>query len=192
MVLYRILGIKYNSPTVNSLISRKDFFVFCNNLKEYFSYELEEYKDHQFNYPAGILKSISNLPDVCVYFSHENSFKEAKEKWDRRKTKVNYDNIFVMYDTHMYCEEMDCYEFENFKYKNKVIFIYDKYKKLVKNNFLFNFYNKEKYNPNIFFNQSHNFLFNFFNIEEFDYITWLNTGKIKKNPLFKYKDNTNQ
>lgn len=45
-LIYRTLGIKYNSPTVNSWISRKDFFVFCNNLKEYFSYELEEYKDN--------------------------------------------------------------------------------------------------------------------------------------------------
>jgi len=34
--------------------------------------------------------------DVTINFLHYGDFKEAYEKWEQRKTRVNYNNIFVV------------------------------------------------------------------------------------------------
>ena len=39
------------------------------------------------------------LDDIEIHFNHYISFEEAKNKWDERKRRINYDNIYiVMYD----------------------------------------------------------------------------------------------
>lgn len=189
-LIYRLLDLEFTTPTTDLWISKNDFSNFCNNLKTYCDVELEEAKKEElsveFKYPVGVLRS-DNLPDVYLYFSHMKTFEEAKKKWDRRKKRINYDNIFVIYDTHMYCQDIDLKNFQNIKYDNKVIFVNKELSNKVDKHFVFSFYN-EKYNGNTFFKQSLNFPFIFFNIEEFDYINWLNSGKIMKNKHFKYKE----
>lgn len=71
---------------------QRDFLRMAANLRDYLSYELE-FIDSEYDYP------VARLKDVTIYFNHSNSAEEAANDWNRRKTRINYDNLFLlMYD----------------------------------------------------------------------------------------------
>ena len=79
-VIYHNLGLRFNSPTINTLIKGEDYLNFCIYLKEYLSGQLNEYYDAQCNYPIGILSSEKNeIPPIRIDFVHYKTFNEAKE-----------------------------------------------------------------------------------------------------------------
>lgn len=90
-VLYHDLGLKFLSPTINLYMNCEDFIKFCEDPKKYFSYEIEQYTgDIKRDYPIGV------LGDITLFFVHYKSLDEAIEKWNERKQRVNWDNIFVI------------------------------------------------------------------------------------------------
>ena len=94
-ILYHQLGLRFLSPTINLFLTPLDFNYLCLNLKDYMESELIEYKDESIPYPLGII-SPKNLKPIRIDFMHYDSFKEAKEKWDTRKSRINYNNLFVV------------------------------------------------------------------------------------------------
>ena len=84
------LGQRFNSPTVNLFLYPKDFIKLVKNLKYYMSLKLEFIKEEGIEYPIGL------LDDIKIYFMHYNSNEEAENKWEERKARINYDNIFIM------------------------------------------------------------------------------------------------
>jgi uncharacterized protein (DUF1919 family) len=85
------LGLRFNSPTVNLYISTKDFVKFISNIKEYLDNELVfDDSNHSNPYPIGI------LIDIKIHFVHYKSFLDAKNKWDERKKRINYSNLFII------------------------------------------------------------------------------------------------
>ena len=83
------MGLQFLSPTVNLYIRPEDFVKFMENLEHYLSVELTEI-EHPARYPVG------KLDDLILYLKHYSSFEEAKTKWDERKKRINYDNLYVM------------------------------------------------------------------------------------------------
>ncbi|MDE6655553.1 MAG: DUF1919 domain-containing protein, partial [Anaeroplasmataceae bacterium] len=71
-------------------------------------------------YPIGQLK------DIKIHFLHYKTFSEAKEKWDIRKLRINWNNIFVIMSDrdNFYPELVD--EFLKLPYK-KVLFSHKDY-----------------------------------------------------------------
>lgn len=113
-IIYNRLGKQFLSPTINLHFESKDFLKFIFNLEYYLSQELifEETKN---KYPIGI------LGDIEIKFNHYNSNQEAKEAWDRRKKRINYDNLFlIMYDRGGITKE-DILKLETIKCKNKIV-----------------------------------------------------------------------
>ena len=88
-VIYSEIGTRFLSPTINLYIMPSDFVKFVSNLKLYLESELE-FIDENSNFP------IAKLIDIKIYFMHYNSEEEAREKWNERKKRVNYDNIFII------------------------------------------------------------------------------------------------
>ncbi|MDE6240894.1 MAG: DUF1919 domain-containing protein [Anaeroplasmataceae bacterium] len=88
-LIYHDYHQQFLSPTINLFIESPDFIKLCKNLHEYMNYELNEYESKT-NYPIGILK------DIKIHFLHYKTFDEAKEKWNIRKTRINWDNIFII------------------------------------------------------------------------------------------------
>lgn len=116
-LLYHDYGLEFLSPTINLYIESPDFVKFVNNLREYLSYNLIEIPNAK--YPIGLLH------DIKVHFLHYTSFEEAKTKWDIRKKRINYDNIFViMSDRDKYTDSL-LDEFNKIPYK-KVLFTHKK------------------------------------------------------------------
>lgn len=94
------------SPTVALQILPEEFPKFCANLKHYMDAELVEYTElsdehkkyceNMFDYvpteyPLGL------IDDVMVVFQHSNDFQTAKEEWDRRKARVDYNHVYYLF-----------------------------------------------------------------------------------------------
>lgn len=92
-VLYNRMGQVFTSPTINLYMNNEDFIAFCLNLKDYLNNELKEcFTD--LNYPVGKIQTKTGSIHIC--FMHYQSFEEAKASWDRRKARIDYDNIRVI------------------------------------------------------------------------------------------------
>lgn len=109
------LGIQFNSPTVNLKILPGDFIKFAENLEEYIGKDIVEVEDKSVSYPVGM------LGDVKLWFVHYETFEQAVSAWNRRKKRINWDNIRVMLTVREECSEDILSRFEKLPYK-KVAF----------------------------------------------------------------------
>lgn len=91
-VISHRLGKAFRSPTVNLWMRQRDFLKLAADLRTYMSCELE-FVDSEYDYP------VARLKDVLIYFNHSQSNAEAAADWNRRKARINYENLFLlMYD----------------------------------------------------------------------------------------------
>lgn len=93
-VVYHNLRQRFNSPTINLFFSKDDFYQFVLHLKEYLTLELVELEDQNVPYPVGSLTY--NDQTIRIDFMHYKSFEEAKNKWDERKLRVDFSNIYII------------------------------------------------------------------------------------------------
>lgn len=128
--VYRRYGLPYKSPTVGLYFYSDDYIKFLQNLDYYLrsdieiisaknsrhSLELERKK--QLNVPVGVLGG-----DVEVIFLHYHSKQEAKEKWCRRTSRVNMDNLIVKFSAMNGCTEEHIKKFHDLKYNKKILFL---------------------------------------------------------------------
>lgn len=88
-VIYHELGLPFASPTINLWMHDKDFYKFVNNLKTYLAHDLV--------FVQGIDDTpTAYLDDILIHFNHYHSDEEAREKWNARKARMNYDNLFII------------------------------------------------------------------------------------------------
>lgn len=92
-VFYHDMGKMFATPTINLFFKSEDFVRFVLNLKYYLSLELKIAWNEE--YPIGV------LDDVTIYFMHYQTCTDAKEMWDKRKARMNYDKIVV------FCTDME-------------------------------------------------------------------------------------
>lgn len=87
-MFYHDMGMQFLSPTIDLFFKEPDFVKFAMNLEHYLSCELQMRWEE--TYPVG------TLDDITVYFMHYDTCQEAKESWDRRKQRVNFEKIIVV------------------------------------------------------------------------------------------------
>lgn len=106
------LGLRFNSPTVNLWFYPEDFVKYVKNIRYYSEQELEFISEDGCEYP------VAKLGDIKVYFTHYETEEYARAKWEERKQRLNYDNLFViMTDAHNCTENVELIEeFENLPY----------------------------------------------------------------------------
>lgn len=119
-VILSDLDIKFNTPTINLFFYPEDFLEFISSIKENLEYELIE-EESNYNYPVGSLNNIK------IHFMHYKTFKEAKEKWDSRKNRINYNNLFIMCTDRDGCTYEQIKRFDQLPYKNKIMFTHKQY-----------------------------------------------------------------
>ena len=118
-LIYHDLDHPFLSPTINLYIGEEDFLSFLENIHHYLSCELH-FIDSEYNYPVG------KLDDITIRFVHYKTELEAFNKWEARKQRIQWDNIYVMMnDRHDYSETI-LKRFDNLQYANKVIFTHTK------------------------------------------------------------------
>ena len=89
-VIYHDLGLPFLSPTVNLFMTQNDLIKFALRLKYYCSLKLNFIQSDK-PYPVAM------LDDIRLDFNHYHTDKEAEEAWERRKARINYDNIYVIF-----------------------------------------------------------------------------------------------
>lgn len=112
---------RFNTPTINLWIYPSDFIKFCNNLEEYLNCEIVEVKDSGKDYPVGRIK------DINVHFLHYSNIKEAIKAWEKRKKRVDLNNIYIVMTERDGCTFEDLKKFDKLPYEKKVVFTAKKY-----------------------------------------------------------------
>lgn len=112
---------QFRTPTINLFMSPADYLKFAVNLEYYLSLDVVEKTNSFKSFPVG------TIGDVTLNFMHYHSFDEARKKWNERKKRVNFDDLFFMMAEKDGCTPEMVREFDSLPYKNKVIFTANEY-----------------------------------------------------------------
>lgn len=123
-ILYHELNQQFLSPTINLWMSSSDFIKFCQDLKKNLEADLVEVKDSYKNYPVG------RIDDIIINFTHYDSFEETKKKWNERRDRINYKNLFFIMVEKDGCTEKEIEDFSNLPYRHKLVLTCNKYKNI--------------------------------------------------------------
>lgn len=143
--IYKKYGCKFLSPTINLQMSPNDFVKFCQNLDLYLNEDITEEQncDPAFFQALGgdcIDFPVGKLKDITIFFQHYKTFEESRKKWNERKTRLNFSNMyFILCDTYCsgktICDEKTINSFFSIPYENKLFVTDNKAYKNAKNCF---------------------------------------------------------
>lgn len=133
--IYQYFGLEYSTPTIGLFIYEKDYIKFCKELKHYLSLDLEFIDVTQSKYYDKVTQNqtkeitypIAKLGDIEVFFMHYHSIDEAIEKWERRKSRINYDRLLFKMSERNDCDMDTIRSFCELQYNNKICFTHNKY-----------------------------------------------------------------
>lgn len=116
---YHYLDLEFESPTINMFFEGSQFIKFVSNLDYYLSVPLEfiemRYeKNLNRNYP------IAKIDDIRLHFNHYISFEEAQKCWERRKQRINKNNILIVFNS---TSKEALVEFQKLKFEHKLVFV---------------------------------------------------------------------
>lgn len=118
-VTYNKLCLRFDSPFINMFVRPDDYIKFLANPKHYLGCELQ-FREMQWE---NILKRdfpVAECDDILLNFNHYVSFDDANDAWKRRKERINWNNLFVMF----YDEDMErVMRFCEMPYEKKVCFV---------------------------------------------------------------------
>lgn len=124
-IIYHRLGLEYTSPTINLLFPvKKQYLRFVSNLEYYLEKDLVFINDPMYLCPVAILE------DVKIIFNHYDSIEQAEDAWNRRKKRVNYSNIFIIFDDIADAEYQDLLDFNSIQCAGKIILTAKKYENI--------------------------------------------------------------
>lgn len=142
-MIYESYDLPKNTPTVGLFFVAKDYIEFLTDLKGYINCNLtfikpensrwknmsEISEDKRFgSYPIGILSNKKNT--IEIFFLHYKSELEAKEKWERRIQRINWDKLLVKFNDQNGCTEIEVDKFIKLPYKNKLFFTCKQWKNI--------------------------------------------------------------
>lgn len=89
--LYHQLGLAFTSPTINMMIQNQDFKKLILNLNHYINLVPIPCSDPRYpDVPSAL------LGDIILHFTHYKSSTEGIEAWEKRKHRIDLDNIYVI------------------------------------------------------------------------------------------------
>lgn len=116
---YHYFGLPFLSPTINMFFDSAEYNRFLARLDYYLSLPVQfvetRYESNlKRDYPVGL------LGDIRLYFNHYVDFESARQSWEKRKTRINRENLLCVSYTE---SEEVALEFDKLPYTNKLIFI---------------------------------------------------------------------
>lgn len=119
--MYYDMKLRFNSPTINLSFDMNDFVRFLENLSWYLEQPVVPCEDDRFDYPCGM------VGDVEIRFNHYKTFEEAAAKWNERKQRIDWDNLFIIGIDGDNCSYESMRRFDALPYNNKVLFTHRPY-----------------------------------------------------------------
>ncbi|MGN0550972.1 MAG: DUF1919 domain-containing protein [Acutalibacteraceae bacterium] len=114
-LIYNSLGLRFNSPTINTSISSKAFVKFILDIDNYLNLDLT-FIDTDKNFPVGM------LGDIKINFVHYKTEKECAEKWETRKKRMDFSNAYYFLNDRDGINEDDLKKLDDCGKKNIVVF----------------------------------------------------------------------
>lgn len=170
--IYEELGLPYTTPTVGLFFYGPCYVDFLKNLKYNLSLEINFVEKSKYDianqnrvqsnlgYPIGIINGCE------IHFLHYHSREEAIEKWNRRKERVNFSNLYIAMSKNELVDVELMNQFNNLPFQNKVIFSPERYNNL--KNMIYLPLTAKLENGGDLYNNPHLWR------KEFDVIKWLN------------------
>lgn len=120
-IIYNSLNHPFCSPTINLYFFYPDYIYFLENFWSIIKLDLVELKKSKYegevSYPIGSLGK-----GIEIHFLHYETFELANSSWEKRKMRINENNVFVIGSDLDGCKPNHIEEFENLHFKNKVFF----------------------------------------------------------------------
>lgn len=163
------LGLRFNSPFVNLRLNAANFMLLLKNFDYYMNCDLKQFDSPSNSYPVGL------LGDLIIHFVHYKTWDEVLEKWNRRKERINVDNLFILFADRYGCTKEIMEEFDNLPYANKVLFTNKRHLPFKSCFYISGFDDLDsvdvcsKFMPN---KPWYRYL------DQFDFVEWFNTGKV--------------
>ena len=166
--IYYDMKLPFLSPTINLSFDMNDYVKMLENLRWYMEQPIHPCEDKRFDFPPGM------LGDIEIRFNHYETFEQAVEKWEKRKKRINWDNLFVLGIDGDNCSEETIHKFDALPYKNKVIFTHIPYPDIQSSYYIPGF--EEEAGIGVLLNFKKQFLVRRY-LDDFDYVSFLN-GKL--------------
>ncbi|WP_351089092.1 DUF1919 domain-containing protein [Shewanella sp. S1-49-MNA-CIBAN-0167] len=127
--VYKYFDMTYNSPFVGLFIFSPDYIHMLQNLNFYLDSKLcfidpseSKYKQELINNGTFNSYPIALLGDgVEIHFLHYKNNKEALDKWSRRLSRLNRDNLVIKFCDRDLCTEMLINDFDSLSFKRKIV-----------------------------------------------------------------------
>lgn len=132
-ICYEYYGLQKLSPTVGMYFYADDYVKFISNLPYYMSIEMKmitpDKSKHrkslegkgEINVPVGV------LDDVEIVFLHYRNPSIAKEKWDKRVKRINWNNIIYKFSYMNECTDQNIEDFLQItEGKKRICFVSEK------------------------------------------------------------------
>ncbi len=163
--IYYDMKLQFRSPTINLSFDMNDYVRFLENLKWYLEQPVMPCEDPRFDYPCGM------VGDVEIRFNHYATIEDAIEKWEKRKKRIDWNNLFIIGIDGDECTYESMRRFDALPFKNKVLFTHKPYPEFKSAYYLPGFEEKgQVYQLTDFKNQ---FWVRRY-MDQFDYISFLN------------------
>ena len=162
---YYDMKLKFLSPTINLSFDMNDYVKMLENLHWYMEQPILPYEDNRFEFPTGM------LGDIEIRFNHYKTFDEAVAKWEERKQRINWDNLFVLGIDGDNCSYETMRRFDMLPYENKVIFTHIPYPEIKSSYYIPGFEKDEGVGVLLYFKKQ--FLVRRY-LDDFDYVSFLN------------------
>lgn len=119
--IYYDMKLRYLSPTINLSFDMNDYVRFLEDLRWYLEQPVVPFADDRFDFPCGM------IGDVEIRFNHYKTFEEAVSKWEERKKRIDWDNLFIIGIDGDNCTYDSLRRFNALPYENKVILTHKAY-----------------------------------------------------------------
>jgi uncharacterized protein (DUF1919 family) len=134
--IYLDLRLPYRTPFVGLFLNAPCYLRLIQNLVDFLEAELEftnisryphlnDYRAEKGLYPLGVLHK-----EVEIHFLHYKTEAEAYEKWNIRKQRVNFNNLFYSFTDRDLCTYEHLVGFNKLPYHSKVCFTAKPYPEL--------------------------------------------------------------
>ena len=117
--LYHNMCLEFTSPLINMYFHDNDYIKFLKSPEYYLEQELK-FHEWKYNNDLKIDFPVASCADILINFNHNNDFEVVKSDWERRKKRINRNNIiYMMHTNNPEIEE----QFNNLPYKKKICFV---------------------------------------------------------------------
>lgn len=118
-LLYDQMGLKFLSPTINTLITSDQFVRFLLDYEAYLKKELV-FIESERPYP------VAQLGDIQIHFAHYKTAEEAAACWRRRKGRIRKEQLFVLLNDRDGVTDEDLCRLDESGLKNVLVFTANK------------------------------------------------------------------